>query len=413
MLLILLQYYPVSEEYIKKRSKYFSSDEWSSLSCNYNISWNESLISEYSDCWSWYHLSSNPSLPWSIDLIKRYYNKWDWWSLSYNHFLPWSKKLLNEFGYKIAHRTILSPLTLEDYIQEENYRKLQVQSKAPKAPIQRAIDTEEFKSLIDKDGFVKISNENIIWTEEVIDEYKTKLNWDFLSNNSAIPWSQQFIDKYSNKLNWSVLSRNEHLPWSRKFIRENKNKLIIQELIYNKSLPLKDICIDIEEVLNHPKTKSFVPYNILKDYRYERGVPGPSPIKIWSYLSGCSSLNWSEKLIQKYFKNWDWSVMARNPYLPWSLEFIEKYESYIDWSNLGDTLIELGLNEIIDKYKNKLNWEALSTNPNISPECIKLFANNWDWRELAFFNEGVIWTDDLINYLMNNYYSIRKKIAIN
>jgi hypothetical protein len=52
------------------------------------------------------------------------------------------------------------------------------------------------------------TNENVIWTENLIEAYKDSWDWEKLSGNPSLPWSFKFILKYRKKWAWQL---EEHI----------------------------------------------------------------------------------------------------------------------------------------------------------------------------------------------------------
>ena len=217
---------------------------------------NEELVERFKNWWNWNELSKNSELPWSDDFMTRYWNRWNrisdtgqgmFWPIGYgtpplsernesvSNELTWSEKL---------DRTIVI-LTEFDY---EGY------------------DWEELSA-----------DEDLIWSEISLDQFKENLNWYILSSNKSLSWSESLIEEFVHKWNWVNLSRNEGLPWSKELI---------------------------EHYLSHWD---------------------------WSELSDNPALPWSEYLIDQFVDHWDWDSLSTNEALPWSKEFIEKYQSKWNW----------------------------------------------------------------------------------
>lgn len=402
MLYLLLQHYPVSEEYISKMQNHFDEIHWDCLSKNYKLNWTTELIDKFNKQLNFASLSSNPSVPWSIELIEKYNDKWSWGAFSYNSFLPWSNDFITKFESRLHCHDILPTETLEDFIKQENTSKLIERGVIIKYP---PMSIEEFDEAFNELGGWKISKIDWYgWTEEILDSYGNNLHWSELSLNKGLPWSDDLIEKYFNKWDWGALSVNRALPWSQEFIEKYNDKFYLLDLASNIGLRENGVLIDIEKDLDLSSINGFVPYYTRKNSNVHDYTP---PINIWDYLSYCPSIKWNEDLILKFSNKWDWAQISKNKSIPWSKFLVEKFFNKLDWSLLSDTLIEYGNLGLIDLYQNKIDWSYVSENPKLTNEIIKKFAHKFDWYALAY-NDGIIWDNDLINYLMKNYYEIKK-----
>ena len=162
-------FYPWSKSELYKYGEYLN---WSFISENESIEWNEELIQSF-DSYLFFSrdngvypevcgLSANKAIPFTKQLIWKYKDKWDWTALTDNPSISWTEKLLDEF---------------KDYWSWEVY---------------------EFA------GNIGLSrNENLPWSIDLIEKFKDKWFWSELSSNPALPWSMKLLELYMDRWDWS------------------------------------------------------------------------------------------------------------------------------------------------------------------------------------------------------------------
>lgn len=72
-------------------------------------------------------------------------------------------------------------------------------------------------------------NQNIRWTQELLDYFEGWYNWDMLASNESISWNSDLIKRYGKRLDWHYLGRNVNLPISVEFINKNRKNLVLIE----------------------------------------------------------------------------------------------------------------------------------------------------------------------------------------
>lgn len=130
-------------------------------------------------------------------------------------------------------------------------------------------------------------NENIIWTEAVINRYSDRLDFGAwgLPMNKSMFFNENIIEKYYDKWDWMILTDNPNIPWSLNLIEKYKEEWAWES------------------------------------YEFAGNIG----------LSSNRYLPWSEELIDKYKDKWFWGELSSNPSLPWSLNLIRKYEDLWTW----------------------------------------------------------------------------------
>jgi|GEM_PF-5689129 len=196
--------------------RYAHELDWSSLTYNQHIHWDETMIGRYERFFKpfeqkssefsispWKGISSNSNVPWSTDFIESYKKRLFlrpyglyWKELSGNETLPWNEEDL-----------------LTRYEKDLNWKAIGL-------------------------------NKGISWTESQFERFQHHLPWqnellsvDNISGNENLPWSAEFIHRYHDKWNWWALSRNEGINLTPELIEEFKPHLVELQLLLNKRAP--------------------------------------------------------------------------------------------------------------------------------------------------------------------------------
>ncbi len=293
------------------------------LTENENLAWSIELFLRFENYWHWGDpnevyapdIKSNPHIHWTPDLIKRFEKKMDWEAISQD------TELLQEF-----------PQILDDYKDNLHWDYIS-------------------------------GNEELVWSEEMIERFADKWHWEYLSGNKAINWTSQIIQKYRFKLDIDRIKSGNDEPWLNK----------------------------VRPPLVLPKTS----LKISGDSKYTK-----KEFKLvlrqadWSRMSFDERIPWSSSLINKFKNNWYWRELSRNSALPWTEELIDTYFERWEWGHatpgIEGAILENGLSYIpslpwsidfIKKYEKYWFWHDLSSNQGIpwSLEYINTFYDKWEW----------------------------------
>ena len=49
-------------------------------------------------------------------------------------------------------------------------------------------------------------NVNIVWTQDILEKFKTELDWKDLQNNESFPWTIDLALEYKDYIKWNWLS---------------------------------------------------------------------------------------------------------------------------------------------------------------------------------------------------------------
>lgn len=111
----LCQYHPLPIPFL---SKYDYELDWTSISKNKNIVWDEVFLQRFEGRLSWHDLAKNESIVWHSSLIKKFKKRLDWYYLGRNKNLPISKDFIEEHHKKmllIESNVHLTPALITQY----------------------------------------------------------------------------------------------------------------------------------------------------------------------------------------------------------------------------------------------------------------------------------------------------------
>lgn len=156
------------------------------------------------------------------------------------------------------------------------------------------VSDEMIQSIISAKAWSDISG-NFGLTEEMLERYADKLNWNEVSKNSEIHWTVKLIEKWADRLNWEELS-------------ESGNEFLL--------------------------TPDVIAYFV---NRWN-----------WRALSRNSNLKLDFTFIDRFIDKWDWAELIdcwrREEF--YTKEFLEKYRchiplnAFIEGSRLANELVE-------------------------------------------------------------------------
>lgn len=362
-----------------------NSLNWKLISKNNKIEWSSKIIDKFIDKWNWSSLSRNETVPFDQELIDKFSERWDWDSFSYNDKFPWSFELVDKYEDKLDFDTMFScaaipaiPLNIKLI---EKYKNIwNVHHWSSINYFNKFITWNEV--FLFKEYFLLealSSNENLIWTLELINQYEDKWNWSSLSANKNLPWSLELLEKYEQRWDWNNISNNQSIEWSAKLIERFDDKLYF------------------DTILNDNQINE-------GEYFHEDSNYG---------LSSNKNVCLSEKLIEKYIHRWNWSILSENKKLPWSVDFFNKYIGRWDWHKLSGNNKFPFTEVLISTYEERWQWSVstpksyddgyfydldLSSNEHLpwSESFIDKYAKRWNWSNL-FDNMGINWSLKLLH----------------
>lgn len=200
-------------------------ESWTLISENEDVNWTTDFINDNKDNLDWRALSFNYSLAWSPVLIRRYESYWDWHALSYiladKRFIRGVHldKLLIRYKEKIDWNVICQGTNLKD-------RHLEI-----------------FSDVIDWNALS--SNNRFDWSESVINTYIDKINWKVFTeclstmetpSEIQTAFRKKVLSLYTHKLDFGILSSNDSLVFTAEIIEEYKERWNWAEIINNPAI---------------------------------------------------------------------------------------------------------------------------------------------------------------------------------
>lgn len=150
---------------------------------------------------------------------------------------------------------------------------------------------------------------------------------------------------------------------------ESVNKLIVSYL-----------CLDEQVHVN---------YELVRFWMEQEALGG----FCWKNLSANRMFIKTEDIINVFSDYWDWSILCDSDNIPqdiWSIDFLENYEAQLDWDILSDKeqIGNLLWNKaLINRFKDKLNWHILCNNRSEylwTDELYQIFKEKWDEQDLCY-----------------------------
>lgn len=191
---------------------------WTTLSSQFNVEWDNRLIEKYKDKWNWKALSSNFHLRWNVNLIEKYFNRWDWSRLSINGGVGWNAELISRFIGKFKTYP-------HEFLNDDGSLYICYYT--------GGLDRLEGQSLIEVIEFFngdivwnEVGQNNAPWSIPFIGKYKDKINWTSFSKNTYIQWSDDLLNRFEDYWDWSELGHNSSLPWSIELLEKFEEKCI-------------------------------------------------------------------------------------------------------------------------------------------------------------------------------------------
>ena len=102
------------------------------------------------------------------------------------------------------------------------------------------LSNEFMAKVLEEKAWKELSGE-LPWTEQLLEKYKDKVDWKEISTNRNIVWTVPMIEKFKRHIDWDCLSGsdNDHL-FTAELLERYKDRWNWQELSRNSSLPITD-----------------------------------------------------------------------------------------------------------------------------------------------------------------------------
>lgn len=128
-------------------------------------------------------------------------------------------------------------------------------------------------------------------------------------------WSENLLEKFQNKVNWDGISENRNICWTIPMIQK------------------------FQKMINWDKFSEYADENVLTEAIIEAYKDKWN----WHELSGNSDLPLTYDLLEKYADKWDWERIidsyGHDIYDKHAIEFYEKFKDYIPVFKLQNTCL--------------------------------------------------------------------------
>lgn len=278
-------------------------------------------------------------------------------------------------------------------------------------------------------------NNNINWCDDVLEQYITLWDWEYLSlysscfkqdENQILRLSkfQNYIDfsKFSERndnsiseylirkfikyeWDWQILSQNPTIQYSAKFLLENANKDWDWAALSDKKI--KDFnnetllqLIDKKWDWNLLSERNDIEFSKKIDDKYFIEMLIDKPLN-WETISKRTDIVFSETMITLLRdKPLNWEIVSRNQsFVPNSKTLSVLKGETLDWSAISKN--ENISAEILWDYKDNLNWECLTKNKQFDisdTELLFKYQNFVDWKFVSQSDKFKITTDNLKHF---------------
>ncbi len=178
---------------------------------------------------------------------------------------------------------------------------LQYETKKTETMATKNWDGDFLSQIMDEAAWKDLSGE-FPWSEQLLERFQDKVDWDKMSENSTMLWTASMLEKFRNKLDWKALSRSGH------------RSILTAEL-----------------------------FERFKD-RWD-----------WSELSRNSDVEMTCDLIDRFIDRWDWrELIDRYDDKLYDRAFLERYKEYIPASELQNSRL---WREIVEQRKEQIARE--------------------------------------------------------
>ena len=108
---------------------------------------------------------------------------------------------------------------------------------------------------LEEEAWKELSGD-IAWTEDMLDRYKDKVDWEAVCNNSSVHWNVAMLEKFRRQIDWTALSNTSQVSLlTPEIVGQFKTCWNWTVLSNNDELPLETIeamadCINWKELVN-------------------------------------------------------------------------------------------------------------------------------------------------------------------
>ncbi len=95
--------------------------------------------------------------------------------------------------------------------------------------------------MVKEEAWKNLSRE-LSWSESLLEKYKDKVDWEYISSNSDIEWTVSMLEKFKGRINWQELSSTRQSSLlSPDVVEHFKDRWDWKELSENSELPIATI----------------------------------------------------------------------------------------------------------------------------------------------------------------------------
>lgn len=310
-----------SQKFIDEIGIFKNEVNWGELSGEENFNWSIENLLKGKDLWDWTQLANNKSIKWNFTMIDIFKEYIDWNFVKVYKHLEWNGNLIEKYSNYIF-----------------NAKEIEYGS-----------HLETYCKTINHSGYFE-SNENIDWTESLIDKYLDKWDWKYLSRNPKIKfslrqlekykenidwywsffqfgntdWSDEVFNKYvTSKMDWQMLVKNQFIKW---------DDFIFDKYIKNDIELLRSFCVNakISDDLII-KNQDIWNTKISKSGYHRRNSDGTREYttyhSLWENLFKNKNIIWNDDLLEACLQNLVINEMSllNSKNIVLSVNFIEKY----------------------------------------------------------------------------------------
>ena len=108
---------------------------------------------------------------------------------------------------------------------------------------------------LEEEAWKELSGD-IAWTEDMLERYKDKVDWEAVCNNSSVHWNVSMLEKFRRQIDWTALSNTSQVSLlTPEILGQFKSSWDWTVLSGNDELPLESIeamadCINWKELVN-------------------------------------------------------------------------------------------------------------------------------------------------------------------
>lgn len=372
-----------------------------------------------------YALETNPNVKWTNSLIKKYESYLDFHSLIFNGSVAIDDEFVELFENKINFKSLsslnskrlkITPTTVEKYIDKwdlsllikninikidfsllekikdkidwnyliirrdffwcnESIEKYSNYIFGANNEVERKkregsfIDYQGYCNRINHSGYFE-SNENVEWTDNLINKYADKWEWSILLKNPKINISHELLEKIKHFIDWDSFFKYGNTDWTEDIIDKYLGNLSYDvdiKLLYSNVNVKWDLQKFEKYVLKYkskPRPLNIDPFQNERAEIYLKNYGQTLEEKEFnkSLAAFCSNANLNTEIIIKYKHLWKYIVHSSTHKYKFSdFGSYEDYTYYSAWTCLlhnkniywDSKLLESCLDEIV---LNEINW---------------------------------------------------------